>query len=120
MKKRVVSLFLAFVLVICAFPVYAFAAESVEEDVVPQSSTLYYINAYNVNLRSDPGTSYSSGGQVNKNDTLDLVFTYNGTFIYYGDGYKWYHVLMTSGQCAGSRGYVVSAYVSSKEVPSLD
>ncbi len=121
MKKRLISALLVLVLAICVFPVSAFAANLNESgDFAPMSALSYYINANNVNLRSGPGTSYTSGGQVNNGDTLEFVYGYNGTFSYYGEGYNWYHVRMVSGQCAAKKGYVVSAYVSSRPVQSLD
>lgn len=120
MKKRIIAMLLVLTLALCALPICALAAAPIEDDgIAPNYVTLYYINADSVNLRSGPGTSYSSGGQVNKNDTL-ILNSSSGTFVYYGDGYKWYRVTMTSGQCSGQGGYVVSSYVSSKQVSSLD
>lgn len=120
MKKRIMAMLLVLTLALCTLPICALAADSRESTpITPNTTTLYYINADSVNLRSGPGTSYSSGGQVNKNDTL-ILSPVDGTFVYYGDGYKWYRVTMTSGQCSGRCGYVVWTYVSSKQVSSLD
>ena len=69
-------------------------------------SATWHVTTNGVNLRSGPGTNYATGGQVN----------YGDTFIYlggaYGSGYYWYHVTMTSGNCAGMTGYIVSSYAS--------
>lgn len=121
MKKRLLAILLVFMMAVCAFPVSAFAAGiDAGGSVSPNNTWVYYIKGNNVNLRSGPGTSFSSGGQVNNGDTLDLIFNSNGNFVYEGDGYTWYHVHMTSGQCAGSNGYVAKNYVTSKSVPSID
>lgn len=121
MKKRLLAFIVVLILLVGVFPASAFAAEGDNGSIaLPDYVTIYYITGSNVNLRSGPGTSYSSGGYVQYGDTLDFVYNYNGSFTYQGEGYWWYHVLMTSGENSGNRGYVVSDYVGSRQVGSID
>jgi uncharacterized protein YraI len=79
---------------------------------------LYWIKGTNVNLRSGPSIHYSSGGQVNSPDTLELRYINGSSYIDddHGESYLWRYVHMTSGHCAGLNGYVEDQYVTSKWV----
>lgn len=76
--KKAAALFLC-VILIFAFSIAVFAIN--ESQVSPSAvSATWHIVGTNVNLRSGPGTNYSSGGLVQNGDT------FNG---YRVPGYYW-------------------------------
>lgn len=91
-------------------PAFASGISTVE----PQYITVYYINADGVNLRSGPGTEYSSGGLLFYGD---LVNTFSTQDEYDSYGNRWCYVLVETGQCKGWFGYVLSTYISSRHDP---
>lgn len=103
MKKAIsIILSLAMLVAFAAFSSPAFA----ESPATPAAVTAtWHIIASSVNLRSGPGTSYSSGGNVQYGDT----FTNFG--VVYGEGIYWRHCKMTSGSCVNQSGYVSNMYV---------
>lgn len=111
--KKLLAMLLVLSLAMCIFPVSAFA-DNTGASAGVYSIPTHYINANDVHLRSGPGTSYSSGGQLYKDDYVQVNPDHAETYIYYGDGYTWYYVLVLSGQCTGLRGYVAAKYVSYK------
>lgn len=120
MKKKLVALLLVLTLAVCIFPASAFAEGNPDSGIMPCYVTIYYINATNVNLRSGASTTYSSGGQVSKPDRCEPLYK-NGTSYFKdenGDPYVWRYIHMTSGQCSGLSGYVVSQYVSENKIPA--
>lgn len=110
-SKKLLSILLVLSLAMCIFPASAFA-DGTGADAGAYSIPVDYINANDVHLRSGPGTSYSSGGQLYYNDYVQIDPDNTGTRVYYGDGYSWYYVLVLSGQCQGLRGYVACKYVT--------
>ncbi len=110
--KKILCVLLVLITVF-SFPAAAFA-ESVASPEGPVEASprvkdgdVGYINTYNVNLRSGPGTSYSSAGQL---DYKSLVyFIENGG---YADGYYWIKVSVQVGTHSTSKGYVASKYIT--------
>ena len=120
MKKKLVALLLVLAMAVCIFPMSAFADGDPDSGVMPCSVHIYYIKGTNVNLRSGPGVKYSSGGQVSTPDRCEPIYS-NGTSYHkddFGDPYEWRHIHITSGQCSGLNGYVVSKYVEDNWIPA--
>jgi hypothetical protein len=67
-----------------------------------------YINGTNVNLRSGPGTTYSSLGQLDQYDTFQ---DYWEPFVY-ANGYYWCRIKMLSGPHSGESGWVAINYLT--------
>ena len=91
---------------IFAFSVTAFA-EFAQPAKPSAKSATWHIVGYGVNLRSGPGTGYSSSGLVQYGDTFNNGGLYIGT-----DGNYWRYCSMTSGSCSGMNGYVASQYTA--------
>ena len=84
---------------------------------------IYTVNGSNVNLRSGPGTSFSSGGLLQKGDEVENIpipeknenNEYNenaGKLSVSAEGYVWYYVHVLSGGNKGNNGYVASGYLT--------
>ena len=85
-----------------------------ENPIEARDITVYFINAEGVNLRSGPGTQYSSGGLLFYGDAVTR-YSLNDKYDSYGN--RWAYVLVETGQCRGLYGYVLRTYISSKNVP---
>lgn len=128
MKKKMVAMLLVFVIAVCIFPTTAFAAPAEGPEIMPFDVKVYYINGDNVSLRSGASIMYSSGGQVNKGDKSEICYK-NATSYFvdeygctdeYGNVYVWRYIHMTTGNCTGLTGYVVSKYVSERNQTAED
>ncbi len=121
MGKKLVSITLC-LSIFFAVSVTAFAFSPVHMGDDPMDVQIWYIDGNNVNLRCGPSTYYSSGGQVNRDDRCEPLYI-NGSSYFeddHGGPYEWRYIHMVTGQCHGSNGYVVSSYVKTKWVNSLD
>jgi uncharacterized protein YraI len=101
--KKIVSFFLCLALAIVFGPT-AFADGN--QQINPaQTNGQWQIVGTNVNLRSGPGSGYSSAGYVQNGDTFINYGLYPAT-----DGSYWRYCLMTSGVHNGDKGYVANQY----------
>lgn len=119
--KKLISFMLGIVTVF-SLSVTALALPPEEEEISPYVVQIFYINATNVNLRSGPSRHYSSGGLVSRPDRCEPRYI-NGSSYFaddHGESYEWRYIFMTSGQCSGLTGYVVSSYVGSNWIDSVD
>lgn len=98
LKKSILSLALALALCTSAS---GFASAPVE---IVQAASGGYVIGSNVNLRSGPGTKYSSAGYVQ----------YGDTFRYLSHSGNWCKVKMLSGSHKGDKGYIHFSYITLK------
>ena len=73
--------------------------------IAAQATVTGMVIGTNVNLRSGPGTNYSSYGQVNYGDTLEVLLVYDGSAD------VWAKVRMTSGPHKGEVGCIDHDYI---------
>ena len=125
MVKKLISFILCLsIFLVVSATALAYAPATPGE--TPMDVQIWYIDGNNVNLRCGPSTYYSSGGQVNRNDRCEPLYI-NGSSYFdddHGGSYVWRYIHMVGGQeggqCAGMNGYVVSSYVKTRWVTSLD
>lgn len=110
----------------------AFAAYKDDGEVSPCDTQIWYISGTNVNFRSGPSKTYGSGGQLGDGDWCEPQYinghSYftdeNGCTDENGRVYEWRYIRMYDGLAGGvhksERGYVVSKYVKTRWVPSVD
>lgn len=106
---------LTFMLCMCAVftnTTSAFASQpeadlsnTTQKDIPVVASYEGYVIGNNVNIRSGPGTNYSSYGQVNKGDTFEFIS------LVADNNPTWVKVKMTSGNQKGTIGYIVYEYL---------
>lgn len=103
--KKIIAFCLCLILIVALGASAAFAAN----DTPTPARATWQIVGTNVNLRSGPGTNYSSAGLVQNGDTF-----VNGGITAGADGNNWRYCSMTSGLHAGENGYVASQYTDYK------
>jgi uncharacterized protein YgiM (DUF1202 family) len=110
MKKILVSL-MAVMLLVGFVPTTTVEASEVETSEVEnlaendRATWTVTITNNNVNLRTGPGTNFTSLGQVHEGNRGVQLSSQRGS-----DGFTWYQVRMTTGPNAGRTGWVSSLY----------
>ena len=107
MKKKLIAILLA---VLTAFSVMIPAIANAEADAWIK---LAYKDG-SLNLRSGPGTNFTSVGYVKHGDAVDVYF---GENVYDFGGEEWAHIKV---ERTGSVGYVKAKYLSSEPVSGSD
>ena len=102
--KKAISIILSLAMLV-AFAAFSFPAFADGPATPAAVTATWHIIASAVNLRTAPGISYSSDGNVQYGNT----FTNYG--VVYGEGIYWRYCKMTSGPCVNKTGYVSNMYV---------
>ena len=115
-KKLVLFVLCLSIIMSASIPALASDNDVLSDNDAPQPKydITYYINGDGVNLRSGPGTEYSSGGLLFYGT---MVTRFPARDEYDSFGNRWAYVRVETGPCRLMKGYVLSIYVSSKHVP---
>ena len=107
--KKVVSFLLCMAMII-ALSVTAFADGGVAP-LANRSDATHYIAGSNVNLRSGPGTGYSSGGLLQWYDECHYIPDSQGRTVVTNGNITWGHIYIDYGTNADKAGYTSVQYI---------
>ena len=107
--KKIVSFVLCLSLVF-ALSVTAFADDGIAP-MANRADATHYIEGYNVNLRSGPGTNYSSGGLLQRYDECHYTPDSEGRTVVVNGNITWGHIYMDYGTNVDKAGYTSVQYI---------
>lgn len=107
--KKIVS-FMLCMIIILAMSVTAFADGGIAP-MANRNDATHYIAGSNVNLRSGPGLSYSSGGLLQWYDECHYTPDSQGRTMVVNDGITWGHIYMDYGSNVDKAGYTSVQYI---------